>query len=164
MGQREAEIADVVQETFLQAARFARQYDGRRGSLWMWLCGIARNQVALHFRKQTRRDRLYFDGAHAAIAGRLLAWMENRHKSPEVELESVETASLVRAALTELPADYEVLLVAKYIDDVSVEQLAEDERMSPTAIRSKLARARQAFRDVFAKSTVVSSRNEERIR
>ena len=54
MGTGAADVADVVQETFLAAARCARQYDPARGLLWMWLCGIARRHVALHYRRQQR--------------------------------------------------------------------------------------------------------------
>jgi len=40
MGSDAADVADVVQETFLAAARSVRQYDPARGSLWMWLYGF----------------------------------------------------------------------------------------------------------------------------
>ena len=37
MGPNRADVADVVQETFMAAARSARQYDASRGPLWLWL-------------------------------------------------------------------------------------------------------------------------------
>src|SRR3954451_20271646 len=58
LGPHSADVADVVQETMLAAARSARTFDADRGSLWIWLWGIARLQVALHYRKQKRHDRL----------------------------------------------------------------------------------------------------------
>ena len=45
-------VGDVVQETFMAAARSARTYNPHRGSLWAWLWTIARRQIALHYRKQ----------------------------------------------------------------------------------------------------------------
>ncbi len=57
MGPDAADVADVVQETFLAAARSARQYDPVRGSLWMGLCGIARRHVARHYRSRQRHGR-----------------------------------------------------------------------------------------------------------
>lgn len=50
-GADSATVADIVQETFLAAARSAGGFDPGRGTLWNWLWGIARNQVALHYRK-----------------------------------------------------------------------------------------------------------------
>jgi RNA polymerase sigma-70 factor, ECF subfamily len=163
VGPRQAEVADIVQETLMAAARSARQFDMSRGSLWMWLSGIARNNVALHFRKSKRRDRLRLGDDGCAMAARLLSWLEDRQVDPGAALESAELAESVRAALTELPRDYETLLAAKYIDEFTVEQLAAAENSTPVAIRSKLARARQAFRDTFTKIAGCSSGCEERV-
>lgn len=51
MGNLPHDVADVVQETFLAAARSARSYDAQRGTLNMWLAGIAAHQVKLHYRR-----------------------------------------------------------------------------------------------------------------
>ena len=58
IGANSADVADVVQETFLAAARSAGQFDPERGPLWAWLTGILRNQVALQFRKKQRHERI----------------------------------------------------------------------------------------------------------
>ena len=150
LGGESTEVADVVQEIFLAAARSARSYDPSRGSLWVWLSGIARNHVALHYRKRHRRPA-EADEYPAAASQEALRWLEDRGDEPGDVVASVELAALVRDALAELPTDYEMLLSAKYLDGLSVEQIAEESRGSPVAIRSKLARARQAFREVFAK-------------
>src|SRR5258708_14987549 len=77
MGPCAAEVADVVQDTFLAAARAARTYDSGRGPLWAWLWGIARRHVALHYRKRERVQRL--QRAAARLAGpRPLARMPDR--------------------------------------------------------------------------------------
>src|SRR6516165_9338320 len=66
LGPHCADVADVMQETMLAAARSARAFDPGRGSLWMWLSGLVRNHVALHFRKQDQHRRLV--KAAAAVA------------------------------------------------------------------------------------------------
>jgi len=144
MGPAASDVADVVQETFLAAARSAATYDETRGSLWFWLWGIARRHVALHYRKEERHDRL--KQAEAWLAARNGQPLSGA--PPEV-LEAAELATLVRATLLELPEDYEMLLTAKYLDGVSVDEIALHERSTATAVRSKLARARQAFRELF---------------
>ena len=143
-----SQVADVVQETFLAAARSARQFDAARGSLANWLYGIARNHVALHFRRQHRRPSGDDDRA-TLLQSQILEWLDHRHATPPEALATAETALAVRAALAALPAEYEALLVAKYFDENSVDQIAGQEKSTPTAIRSKLARARQAFRRAF---------------
>jgi RNA polymerase sigma-70 factor (ECF subfamily) len=66
-------------------------------------------------------------------------------------------AELVRAALATLPPDYAFLLTARYLDGESVDVIAVQERSTEVAVRSKLARARQAFREVFARHVPVES-------
>lgn len=162
LGPNSADVADVVQETMLAAARSARSYDAATGSLWVWLWGIARHRVALNFRKQQRHDRLKHAGDWlAASGGRLARWLDGIDPTPGDLLESAEVALIVRAALSELPSDYESLLTAKYLDGDSVEQIVGREGGTATAVRSKLARAREAFRQTFQRLTDVSPANAE---
>jgi RNA polymerase sigma-70 factor (ECF subfamily) len=153
MGPNAADVADVVQETFMAAARSARQYDAGRGPLWLWLYGIARNNVALHYRKHKRHDRLAAQNkGHIEGNRRFIGWLEGREPAPADVLQSAELAAMVRGVLTELPIDYETVLTAKYLDGASVEQIAGARQCSVAAVRSRLARARQAFRQVFLKT------------
>ena len=135
VGPNSADVADVVQETFLAAARSAGSYDPERGPLWAWLTGILRNQVALHYRRQQRQAR---------VRELDIGPQPDRQQQRRADL-----AALVRQTLTELNDDYGSLLAAKYLDDESVEQIAAAERTTTTAVRSKLARACRAFHDAF---------------
>ena len=56
----------------------------------------------------------------------------------------------MRTTLAELPADYGMLLTARYLDGETVGLIALRERSTETAVRSRLARARTAFREAFA--------------
>jgi RNA polymerase sigma-70 factor (ECF subfamily) len=150
LGPQSADVADVVQETLLAAARSVATFDPGRGDLWHWLWGIARRQLALHYRKQGRHDRLRQAGSWlAASNGRLLRWLDGHEPAPPEALAAAELLTLVRATLTELPQDYETILTAKYLDGESVDVIARRERSSEAAVRSRLARARQAFRLAF---------------
>ncbi|MFN0053854.1 MAG: RNA polymerase sigma factor [Planctomycetales bacterium] len=150
LGANSADVADVVQESFLAAARSAASFDPSRGTVWLWLCGIARRHVALHFRKQQRHERI-----RAAVQGvtgnngQGLAWLASRDPPPAQVLESIELATLVRATLIEMSDDYARLLATRYLDGVPLERIADEEQSTVTAIRSKLARARAAFRQAF---------------
>ena len=149
-----ASIADVVQETLLSAARSAKNFNPRRGSLWTWLWAIAKRQVALHYRKQTSKAII----AHAQqwwglLDGQRSDWIDGSQKPPAEVLESIELATLVRYTLAELSAEYQTLLMAKYVDGLTIEDIAEETNGSSEAVRSKLARARKAFRLAFKKLT-----------
>lgn len=56
---------------------------------------------------------------------------------------------MVRGVLAELSVEYSLLLAGKYIDQLSLEQLAEQLASTTEAVKSKLARARREFRRQF---------------
>ena len=156
-GPSAADVADVVQETFLAAARSARSYDPARGSLWLWLGGIARHQAASHWRARRRSRRVDAGGdLHGPVARQLGDWLAGRVPAPGEALASAETAGLVRVALAQLPEDYHTLLTAKYCDGASAAEIAAADGCSTEAVRSKLARARRAFREAFARTSADS--------
>lgn len=146
LGSDAASVADVVQETFLGAARSARQFDSARGTLTSWLFGIAHHQVTLHWRQRSRLNRLQQAAESAAEENR----QRIAHADPIAEAwDRQELTDLVRSVLAELSADYATLLIAKYLDESSLAELAEECGDSQDAVKSKLARARREFRAVF---------------
>ena len=143
-------VADLVQETFLAAARSARNFRSDRGTLWVWLSTIARRQVALYYRKQKpeivlSQARQWWTG----LDGEKFDWIDAKADMPPDILESQELAALVRCTLSELPGDYQTLLLAKYVDNQPAERIAGQMNCSEVAVRSKLARARKTFRKAF---------------
>jgi len=157
-----AAVADIVQETFLAAARSARNFRPDRGTLWVWLWTIARRQVALYYRK--KKPEILLSQARqwwTSLDGEKFDWIDAKADMPPDILESQELAALVRCALRELPGDYQTLLLAKYVDNQPAERIAGQMDCSEVAVRSKLARARKAFRKVFARITSSKSKKRE---
>lgn len=145
-------LADVVQETFLAAAGSARTFDSSRGSLWNWLTGIARRQMALYYRKQDPRALLErVRQWWSSLESEKIEWINATKDTPPDITETRELTVLIRFALIKLPQEYQTLLLGKYVDGLSVEALAVDMDSSPAAVTSKLARARKAFRAVFGR-------------
>lgn len=157
-----SEVADIVQETFMASARSAKNFNPRRGSLWIWLCGIAKKQIALYYRKQkptaaTAEAKSWWINLDEKRNG----WIDVTSKPPQDVLEAKETAALVRVALNELSAEYQTLLLAKYVDNQPAKKIANDMACSYISVRSKLARARKAFRVAFRKLTRATPQAKE---
>jgi len=162
VGNDSVAVADIVQETFLAAARSACNFRPDRGTLWIWLWTIARRQVALYFRKQ--KPEIMLSKARqwwTSLDGEKFDWIDAKADMPPDILGSQELAKLVRFALSELPGDYQTLLLAKYVDGQPVEQISEQMGCSEAAIRSKLARARKAFRKAFERITISAPKVRE---
>ena len=146
VGPETAAVADIVQETFLSAARSARQFDAARGTLWAWLTGIAHHQSSLYWRQISKVQRL--KELVEARADELRRWLETTEAADE-PWQRQELADTVRGVLADLPADYSALLVAKYLDERSLDELSQELGGTVDAVKSKLARARREFRSRF---------------
>jgi RNA polymerase sigma-70 factor (ECF subfamily) len=143
VGSETSAVADIVQETFLAAARGARQFDQARGPLWAWLAGIAHHQSSLYWRQINKVQRL--KELVEARADQLQRWLQDTDAADEV-WQRQELADAVRGILSELPADYSALLTGKYLDELSLEELSRNLGGTVEATKSKLARARREFR------------------
>lgn len=162
IGNDPASVADIVQETFLAAAHSAGSFDSRLGCLRVWLWGIVKRQVALHCRKVQQRSALVqAQKWWTSLNGQKDDWLRGEEKPPAEVLEAHELAELVRSTLEELPAEYQMLLLTKYVDGAPVEQIADEMNGSQAAVRSKLARARKSFREAFARLTHRASGTRE---
>jgi RNA polymerase sigma-70 factor, ECF subfamily len=148
LGGDAASVADVVQETFLGAARSAGRFDPDRGSLAGWLFGIAHNQVSLHWRRvdQTIRLRKAVESEAEEVQRRAERDFGKGADPASEALDRRELTDLVRSVLSEMSADYARLLLAKYLDERSLADLAVEQGDSQEAVKSKLARARREFR------------------
>ena len=128
---------EITQETWLVAVRRIGDFDPEQGRFLTWMRGIAANHLCNHFRTIRRHPETQADFA------------EPSRDDPG---EQREQAELIAAALAELPERSEAVLRAKYLDLMSVEQIAGDWDETPKSIESLLTRARQAFRTAYEKS------------
>jgi RNA polymerase sigma-70 factor (ECF subfamily) len=142
-GDRDA-VADVVQETFLAAARAARGFDPERGALRSWLLGIVHLQAARHWERR-RRDGERTDALRREFAA------PGDGPDPAAALARREQAERVRRILADLPAEASWLLVAKYVEDRPIAELSAELATGAEAVRSKLARARRLFRNAVSR-------------
>src|SRR5260370_13220359 len=127
---------DAVQETWLTAVRRVRQFDPARGSFAGWLRGIAANVLRNQLRSRRRRRG-------ESLNGHLTA--------PDTERLRREQAERVAQALSLLPDRYEIVLRRKYVEGLSVADIAAASGDTPKAVESLLTRARQLFREVYEK-------------
>jgi RNA polymerase sigma-70 factor (ECF subfamily) len=137
---------DVAQETWLIAVRRIGDFEPTRASFVSWLRGIAAKVLANQLRSRWRRpEQPLLDSAEPAHD-------ENGRR---------DEAELIARALTELPERYEVALRAKYLDRLSVAEIAEDWGETAKAIESLLTRARQAFRAAYERLSGVDTAIKE---
>lgn len=118
-------------------------------SLFTWLCSICRFEISGHFRKLRRRPpevELPEDGTAALGA---LESLQTEAPDPEAQALRGEVARLVHVAADHLPPHYREALAWKYLDGLSVREIAARLELTPKAAESVLSRARRAFRDTY---------------
>ncbi len=149
---------ELHQEAWLTAMSAIDQFAPERGEYRAWLFGIAKRRVAMHFRRSKGRSemQLYEETDEVSSSGNDLL--------PDDVIEDVERADAVRAALAELDETARDVLVNKYVDSMSVAEIAERVGKSPKAVESMLTRARTRLRSLlrsyFPKSLNVAKESQ----
>ena len=139
---------DVVQATLSAAIRKLATYRGE-AALFTWLCTFCRHEISAHYRRTGRfapEVPLLEDAPEIRAALEALGAAGER---PDERLRQTEVARLVRLTLDYLPERYGDALEWKYLEEISVEEIAARLEVSPKAAESVLSRARDAFRDAF---------------
>lgn len=139
---------EVVQTAVCKILSKLSSFRGE-AALATWLCACCRNEIAAHFRSNGRSIRAVElgdeeiaaeAGLHPAITG-----------GPEHNLLRKESAELVHIALDSLPPHYGKALEWKYLENLSVKEIAARLGLGPKAAESLLTRARQSFRRGYEK-------------
>ncbi len=141
----DSDAEEVTQAVLADAIESIDRYRGE-ASLFTWLCQIARNQISSHYRQAEHRPKLVAVEDNEEVRGELESLSAEPTLAPEPLAVSAQTQEVVQLILDHLPGDYGNILEWKYIYGYSVEEIAEKLQTSATAIQSKLARAREAFR------------------
>ena len=147
MGGDRARSEDVVHDTMLVAFQRMRGFDGK-SSLYTWLCGIAKNKIRSARRVRAPRPLADVLEESEGDIDAILADVA-REPLPHEVLEREETRDLVGATLSSLPDDYRRALLEKYVQGLSVNEMAARTGKTEKATESVLTRARNAFARVF---------------
>jgi RNA polymerase sigma-70 factor (ECF subfamily) len=141
---------EIVQETWLTAVRRIRRFKPQQGPFLAWLRGIAANLLRNDLRKRRRQPTFQLaEEAPIAASTAVEAVAMNRQQEMDRQQERRQREERVAAALDALAEREEAVLRAKYLEGLSVAQIAANHGDTPKAVESLLTRARQAFRKVY---------------
>ncbi len=131
--QNEHTAEDLAQNAFLSAYQSIGKWNGT-GSFKNWLYKIAYREALQYFKKQKRN----------------LEVLTEEGELPEVANDddiSVELANkeVVDAALATLPEMYRTVLLLRYYNELSYEEIAEATELPINTVRTHLRRAKMMF-------------------
>lgn len=144
---RHGAAEDIAQEAFLQAYRSLRRLrDPNR--FGPWLREITCRTAANWLRKQAPRLR-----TETPIPQKPGVLLEDMRQGPGARLERLEQYDRVRQAIDHLPDRYRPVVVLRYLQELSYQEISEFTGDSVDEVRAILQRAGRMLRDILTDST-----------
>jgi RNA polymerase sigma-70 factor (ECF subfamily) len=130
---------DLVQETFIAAVKYigSLREGGKFGS---WLFGIAHQKCIQRWRKQNREEQLREEIAGAP---------DEFDGGPDDLLIQREHEAEFMNLLNQLPLPQRAVLLLRFVDDFSLEEIAGITGTNPGTVKSRLHYAKKALRKLL---------------
>ena len=129
-----ATAEDLAQEAFLKAYTRLDRFDPAAGSFRNWVLGICTNLTRTHFRWRRRAQ---------ARAERAAEHERMRIEDGQARAAEAPDPERIRQALETLPPGLRVAVVLKYMENLSVQEIAETLGIGESAVKMRLARGRE---------------------
>ena len=148
----EEDAQDIVQSAYLSAFKALGQFEGNC-QLSTWLHRIVVNTALMKLRSKKRKPE-------ESIEDLLPAFQEDGHHVEQFSdwntpadalIERNETRATVRACIDQLPDNHRTVLLLRDIEERSTQEVADLLSMTPTAVKVRLHRARQALSTLLRK-------------
>jgi RNA polymerase sigma-70 factor, ECF subfamily len=145
----EERVEDLTQDTFLRIHRARESYDPSR-KFSTWIHTIANNLLKNEFRNRSRRRETTFtdlrpETSVSGGASRPVEF-EARGADPEREAYRSELREAIDTAIERMDEHHRVPFVMREVEDLSYEEIAEAIGIPVGTVKSRLNRARNAFR------------------
>jgi RNA polymerase sigma-70 factor, ECF subfamily len=144
----DTEAEDALQSAWLRAFSSLSEFR-HESSLSTWLTRIVMNEAL--GRVRGRRPTLPLDDAGAALAGGQIVPFPGGLATldPERSLAQRQVQAVLERAIDELPAQYRTVLVARVLEEMSVEETAILLDLKPETVKTRLHRARRLLRQAI---------------
>jgi RNA polymerase sigma-70 factor (ECF subfamily) len=149
LGGNEDATEEIVQRVLIRALERLRSYKGE-AALLTWLCTVCRREIARWRESQGRLREVSFFDDRPEMRAALDTLAVVDADDPETALRRRELSVLVQQTLDHLPGRYGEVLEWKYMQGLSVDEIADRLGVGYKAAESVLTRARAAFRDGFS--------------
>ena len=135
---------EIAQDTFLSALSLAETYD-ESCSVFTWLCGIAKLRIVDYYRHQRREKRIPLEKILTPDAETLRLLQECAPSVTSVDdvLNRLDAARLVDVMMAALSEDERESLILRYVEELSVREIAALLKRTEKAIEGLLMRAKK---------------------
>jgi len=143
----DGEAEDVVQEAYVRAFTNLASFRGEAG-LGTWLSRIVLNEAL----GRLRRRRPVVDWGVVERAAEIIPFPNaNVPIDPERTMAQRQIQSMLERAIDDLPDAFRTVLVARVIEDMTIEETAALLDLRPETVKTRLHRARALLREALDK-------------
>ena len=148
--QNDAEAEDAVQNAYVKAFRALDSFEGASG-LGTWLTRIAINEALALAR--SRKPKLQSDsGDRPLLGGQIIPFPAGTVSvDPERTLAQREIQAALERAIDALPDAFRTVLVARVLEEMTIEETAELLGLRAETVKTRLHRARLLLRTEMEK-------------
>lgn len=138
------EAEDMAQEAFIRAyVNIASFNINLKFSTWLYR--IATNLCIDRIRK--KKPDYYLDAEVSGTDGlTMYSQIPASTTLPEDEVESIELQEIIQREITKLPEKYRSVIVLKYIEELSLNEISEILDMPLGTVKTRIHRGREALR------------------
>ena len=146
----DSEAEDVLQEAYLRAFSALATFRGD-SSLATWLTRIVFNEAVQRLRRRTELPASTVDPPRTLQAQVIpFPLSGNEPADPERAMAQRELCQLLERAIDELPDEFRTVLMARVIEDMSIEETAELLGLRQETVKTRLHRARRLLKTALA--------------
>lgn len=145
----DGEAEDVLQDAYVSAFTSLANFRGD-STLATWLTRIVVNAALQRLRRHAEPP---LDAAAGAYdnPGNVIAFpFTNPPADPERTVAQKQIAKLLEQAIDSLPVDFRTVLVARVLEDLSIEETADLLGIKPETVKTRLFRARRLLKEALA--------------
>lgn len=132
-----ADADDLTQETFIRAYQYLWRYDTSR-KFFTWLYTLALNLIKNHLRKRNKYNK-----SSEELSAHFLA---DKNPSPEVKLTETQEIS---DCLLRLEYEFRVLLIMKFYQGLTFEEIAQITGKSLSAVKMRIYRGLDSLKKMM---------------
>jgi RNA polymerase sigma-70 factor (ECF subfamily) len=140
----EGDAEEVTQEAFFRAFQHIEDFKGE-SRFYTWLVRITINEALMKLRKR-RPGQVSLDDPIATEGGYVPREIEDWEPTPEERYSQNELANILSGAISELHPRLRVVLQLRDVESLSTQETASLLRISASAVKARLLRARLALR------------------
>lgn len=142
------EAEDITQEAFVRAYINLHSFDQKR-KFSTWIYRIATNLCIDRIRK--KKPDYYLDAEVAGTEGLdMYSQIAADEKLPEETVEQMELQERIQYEISRLPDKYRAVIVLKYIEELSLQEISEILEMPLGTVKTRIHRGREALRKQLA--------------